>query len=151
MDVPNKPQLDKFLKQYGTRQCAATPQNLIPSNRINLLFQWGSWFYANKWCAGQDARDIKNIKLLWDQCLKNISDKDLEGGLDRLKFHDKQYLVWPPNPNQFRELCQEFKKRRLDNAEMLLPSLPRPNISREETRGHLNDVWRAMGRLDKVR
>jgi len=108
-------------------------------------------FYTVRWCAGTDARDIDNIKLVWDQCLKNISDDAMEGGLDLLKFQSKKYIIYPPNPNEFRELCEEFIKRKRDNAEMLLPSLPRPKLSPKEIRGHLNDCWRALGRHDKVK
>lgn len=97
------------------------------------------------------ARDLDNIKLVWDQCLKHVSDEEMEGGLDLLKFRSKLYIIWPPNPNQFRELCEEFKKRKSDNDEMLRPALPRPKISAEETREHLNNCWRALGRLDKVK
>lgn len=108
-------------------------------------------FYGIRWCAGTDPNDIDNIKLVWDQCLKNISDEEMQGGLDLLKFHSKTYIVHPPNPNQFRELCEEFRARKRDKAEMGLPALPRPNISPEKIRGHINDCWRALGRLDKVK
>lgn len=108
-------------------------------------------FYTTRWCAGQDPLNIDNIKLVWDQCLKNISDEDMEGGLDLLKFRSKQYINFPPNPNQFKKLCQEFSNRKRDQVEMLLPPPPRPNISPERIRSHINNCWRALGRLDKIK
>ena len=106
-------------------------------------------YYASRWCNGQDARDIDNVKLVWDQCLKNVTDEEMTGGLELLKFNTKEYIVFPPTPNQFRELCYQFRSRQEMDVPLLSHTQDLPSPA--QRRAYMNDMWKALGRLDKIR
>ena len=82
-----------------------------------LIAETLDWFTDNDrkvyagWCLGKEAQDITNLMLVWDSCLKYISDEDMNGGMDILKYHTKEYIKFPPTPNEFRELCKCGSKR----------------------------------------
>ena len=105
-------------------------------------------YYRQKWTSSIHAGNIDNLKLVWDNCLKNITDEDMKAGHEMLKFDTKKYVLFPPTPAEFRELCEIAKRRRL-TFELPTEEIKRANPA--TARKHINDCWKMLGRPDKVK
>lgn len=89
-----------------------------------------------------------NLKLVWDDILKNIEIVDFKGGFDLLKFTTKNYHAYPPTPGEFKELCFTAKRRR-SAYESAPPKIK--TASYDIQRKNINECWKHLGRKDKVK
>ena len=121
---------------------------MTPSTRISLLFQWFDMYYSTKWTNSLPRGKVANVKLVWDNCLKNVTDEDMKAGHELLKFDTKKYVLFPPTPGEFRELCEMAKRRRLTFE---YPTVETKKAGRDTARKHINDCWKLLGRPDKIK
>lgn len=91
---------------------------------------------------------MANLKLVWDDILKNIENVDFQGGFNLLKFTTKNYNAYPPTPGEFKELCLTAKRRR-SAYESSTPKI-KP-ASYDVQRKNINKCWKYLGRKDMVK
>ncbi len=89
-----------------------------------------------------------NLKLVWDDILKNIENVDFKGGFELLKNTTKNYHAYPPTPGEFKELCFIAKRNRLAFDSPKAKIKPAPY---DVQRKNINECWRHLGRKDKVK